>query len=175
MRLHSPPIFSAAALRTRKPGSSASEMSSGTTNWQHSSLVTTGASAPSSCVATTRFSSASLSCARQSTAVSTVCPTSCDGSSCASSISAADAASSTCETPAALRSCELPELSSVMSRGTISSVATLCAVRFVPAREIAAHLRAEAAGGQGAAGGARTVVALAADFRLVEQHLGDAH
>jgi len=67
----SEPIFIAAALRTRKTGSSASETISGSTNWQQRSLPTVAASAPSSCVATTRFSSTSLSCARHSTAVST--------------------------------------------------------------------------------------------------------
>ena len=105
-------------MRTRKTGSSAREIISGSTNWQQSSVPTVEASAPSSCVATTRFSSASLSCARHSTVVSTVCPTSCGLSSPASSTSASAAASHSCAPPGELRSLAEPPLSSLLSTGT---------------------------------------------------------
>mmetsp|Transcript_8354 Transcript_8354/g.27574 ORF Transcript_8354/g.27574 Transcript_8354/m.27574 type:complete len:228 (-) Transcript_8354:141-824(-) len=129
---HSAPILSAAALRTRKTGSSASEMISGRINWQQSSLDTTGASEPSSCVATTRFTSASSSCARQSTGVRIAGPTSSGRSSPARAMNASAAASSSCALPPIPISGGLLLLSSPLRMGTHRSMTTWYAVTARP-------------------------------------------
>ena len=144
---HSAPILSAAALRTRNTGSSASETISCTTNWQQSSRPIVGARFPRSWVATTRFSSTSLSWARQSTAVSTVGPMSSARSSAASSTSASDAASHTADVFSIPSSCAPEPLSSSLSKGTISEITVAYAVGAAAAAAASAARSAPSADG----------------------------